>query len=107
MVIQEASRKVKPPLQYSILWVVTVTSTGEVVHGLVSQDRQEKTRRLIEKLSIIEKNEGKRDGMGRERLESRRGFLVYVKRTYQYINPYLNGIYLTLHSWRPHRDRYG
>ena len=43
------------------------------------------------------------DGMNRVRLESIRGLLVYVSRTYQYMNPYLKGLHLTLDRCRPHR----
>ena len=50
-------------------WAKTVTATGEGVHGLLSQDLWEKTRRLIEELSIMEKKEGERDGMERARME--------------------------------------
>jgi hypothetical protein len=37
-------------------------------------------------------------------LESYRGFLIYISRTYPAITPYLKGIHLTLDSWRPWRD---
>jgi len=37
-------------------------------------------------------------------LESYRGFLVYISRTYPFITPYLKGIHLTLDSWRPWRN---
>jgi hypothetical protein len=37
-------------------------------------------------------------------LESYRGFLMYISRTYPAITPYLKGIHLTLDSWRPWRD---
>ena len=39
---------------------------------------------------------GGRYGMSRERMESIRGFLVYVSRTYRYMTPYSKGVYLTL-----------
>jgi hypothetical protein len=37
-------------------------------------------------------------------LESYKGFLIYISRTYPSITPYLKGIYITLDSWRPWRD---
>jgi hypothetical protein len=37
-------------------------------------------------------------------LESYRGFLVYISRTYPSITPYLKGIHRTLDSWRPWRS---
>jgi hypothetical protein len=36
-------------------------------------------------------------------LESYRGFLIYLCRTYPSISPYLKGIHLSLDSWRPWR----
>lgn len=36
-------------------------------------------------------------------LESYRGYLIYIGRTYPAIVPYLKGIHLTLDSWRPWR----
>ena len=41
------------------------------------------------------------------RMDSIRGFLVYVSRTYRYMTPYLEGVNLTLYSWRPYRDEEG
>jgi hypothetical protein len=35
------------------------------------------------------------------------GFMVYVSMTYTSLIPYLKGIYLTLNSWRPDRDKEG
>ena len=68
LVIQYAYRKLKPPLQAPRPWSGTVTATGEVVCGLVSQYWWDKTQRLIEELSTMDKNEGYRDGMDMERL---------------------------------------
>ena len=42
-----------------------------------------------------------------KKLESARGFLVYVAGTFKAMIPYLKGIHLTLDSWREHRDREG
>jgi hypothetical protein len=33
--------------------------------------------------------------------------MVYVSMTYTSLIPYLKGIYLTLNSWRPDRDKEG
>ena len=46
-----------------------------------------------------------RYGMSRERMDSIRGFLVYVSSTYKYMTPYLKGVNLTLDSWIPFRDK--
>ena len=40
-------------------------------------------------------------------MELIRGFLVYVARMYQDINPYIKGLHLTLYIWRPFRDNEG
>ena len=32
-----------------------------------------------------------------------RGFLIYVVRTYKWLNPYIKGLHLTIDSWRPGR----
>ena len=40
-------------------------------------------------------------------MESIRGLLVYVARTYRDMNPYLKRMHLTLDSWRPYRDKDG
>ena len=45
--IQYASIKVQPPSQVPVPWDGTVTNTKGGVHGLVSQERCDKTQRLI------------------------------------------------------------
>jgi hypothetical protein len=45
--------------------------------------------------------------LGFKDLEKKRGFLIYVTRTYPSMVPYLKGIHQTLDSWRPHRDKEG
>ncbi len=42
-----------------------------------------------------------------KKLESERGSLVYVMRTYPAMKPYLRGIHATLDSWHPDRDKDG
>lgn len=44
------------------------------------------------------------DTIDHKTLESHRGFLIYISRTYLAITPYLKGIHLTLDSWRPWRS---
>ena len=50
--------------------------------------------------------EGRYD-ISRSRMDYIRGFSVYVYNTYRYMNPYLNGVYLTVESWKPYRDAEG
>ena len=42
--------------------------------------------------------------MPRVRMESIIGFLVYLSRTYRYMNSYLKEVRMTLGSWGPYRD---
>ena len=49
----------------------------------------------------------KQEGLNRELLEKKRGFLIYVGLTYPMLVPYFKGIHLTLESWRDHRDEDG
>jgi len=43
------------------------------------------------------------DSLEHKKLESYRGYLIYIARTYPMITLYLKGIHLTLDSWRPWR----
>ena len=45
--------------------------------------------------------------MSRARMDSIRGFLVYVYRTYMDMIPYLKGVHLSLDIWRLYRDEKG
>jgi len=49
----------------------------------------------------------KRDCLPLARLLQIRGFLMYVVRTYPWINPYMKGLHLTIDSWRPFRGADG
>ena len=52
--------------------------------------------RLI--VEMVEMEQEVSEGMHWARMESIRGFLVYVYRTYKDVNPYLKGVNLTLDS---------
>ena len=45
--------------------------------------------------------------MSISRMESIRGFLVYVSITYRYMNSYLEGVNLMLDSWSSYMDEEG
>jgi hypothetical protein len=45
--------------------------------------------------------------LDRKKLESARGFLVYVGRTYTTMLPYLKGVHLSIDSWWAHQDNEG
>jgi hypothetical protein len=78
---------------------------------MATQERWEKTQRKLD--WIHRAASGERGGdiavecpaeiIPHKPLESIRGFLVYVARTYTALVPYLKGIHLTLDSWRVNR----
>jgi hypothetical protein len=66
----------------------------------VTADKWNKARGHIQHLLKIAESTNLFDY---KELESIRGFLIYVARTYPAFTPYLKGIHLTLDSWRPGR----
>ena len=98
--VQDASRKRTSPSLTPGPWAGTVTHTEDGrVSGMVLQEKWEKTKRLIaEMLEMVSQ-----DNFPLARLLQIRGFLMYVVRTYPWINPYMKGLHLTIDSWRPLR----
>ena len=98
--VQDASRKRTSPSLTPGPWAGTVTHTEDGrICGMVSQEKWEKTKRLItEMLEMVSQ-----DYYPLARLLQIRGFLMYVVRTYPWINPYMKGMHLTIDSWRPLR----
>ena len=82
-----------------------MTHTKEGVCGLVSHDRWDKVKRLIQVLVDMEDKE--EAGLDRDKMESTGLFLVYVDRKYRDMNPYLKGLHLTVDIWKPFRDNEG
>ena len=70
---------------------------------MVSQEKWEKTQSLIGEMSEMMAQ----DHYPLARLLQIRGFLMYVVRTYSWINPYMKGLHLTIDSWRPFRGTDG
>ena len=66
---------------------------------MVSQEIWDKTWRLVAELVVMER-EG-RYGMSRSRMESIRGFMIYVSSRYREMTPYLKGYHLTMDRCRP------
>jgi len=100
--IQIATRKTRPPSTSPGPWAGSVISTQKEGIGVrISQDKWAKTKALLQHtLDLI-------DGQGPiplKILESYRGSLVYVQRTYPSITPYLKEYHLTIDLWRPDRD---
>jgi hypothetical protein len=82
---------------------------------MVTQERWDKTK--VKLKWIAHRMSGERGGdipvecpmdeLPHKTLESIRGFLVYVARTYSTMVPYLNDIHLTLDFWRAGRGKDG
>ena len=85
-------------------WAGTVTHTaGGHVLGMISQMKWDKTKLLIAEFGgMIPKGT-----LPLQRLLEIQGFLMYVARTYTWLNPYIKGLYLTVDSWRPGRAEDG
>jgi hypothetical protein len=98
--VQDASRKRTTPTHTPGPWAGTVTHTdaGEVI-GMVLQEKWDRTKALIQELSDLLAN----PPLPLHRLLQIRGFLIYVVRTYKWLNPYIKGLHLTIDSWRPGR----
>ena len=125
--LQDAARKRREPSQSPGAWSgATVVMTADQVFQSVTQERWVKTQTLIRwiagsiglkdavssrLLSDTDKSSmvgaTSQSPINHKRLESARGFLVYVANTFKAMVPYLKGIHLTLDSWRNHRDQEG
>jgi hypothetical protein len=95
--LQAAARKRRPPARKPGAWA------GSVVHAsmtevtkLVSQECWDKTRQWI--FWMRDYTEDSDADIPHTELESCRGFLVYVTRTYGAMVPYLKGVHHTLDS---------
>jgi len=70
---------------------------------MVSKEKWQKTQALVRELEEMLE----RDLLPLQRLLEIRGFLIYVVRTYSWLNPYIKGLHLTVDSWRPGREASG
>jgi len=109
--LQDAARKRRGPSQEPGAWSGSVIrTTNDEVAVLVSQEKWEKGQAYVSELRDMwaagENQEGVRRG-DRKRLETIRGFLQYLTKTYPSVTPYLKGIHLSVDGWRPDRDRDG
>jgi hypothetical protein len=123
--LQDAARKRRPQSQRPGAWAgATIAADGKRVTKGVTQERwdklQYKIRWIANQLGLSddytpkvfencsqgseETPEGKIHFKTTEQFV---GFMVYVSMTYTSLIPYLKGIYLTLNSWRPDRDKEG
>jgi hypothetical protein len=101
--IQDAARKRRKASQTPGAWAGAVVSTdGEGVYVSASQEKWDKAKGMIDATMAESKDA---DGwLDRKLLERRRGFLLYVTRTYPSMVPYLKGFHLTLDGWRGGRS---
>ena len=90
--LQDAARKRRPPSLEAGAWAGSVVHTNGQVVTMTTQEKWNKMRLIIGWLDEQVKG-GK--NIDHKILESFRGFLVYVVRTYPFMNPYLKGF--TLH----------
>jgi hypothetical protein len=107
--IQDAARKRRGPSKEPGAWAGSVahTSNGELV-VMTSQEKWDKTQGILGWLQEqYARGGGGNPIIHRKTLESHRGFLIYIARTYPAMVPYLKGIHGTLDSWRGGRDRNG
>jgi hypothetical protein len=82
-----------------------VESTDEGVYVTISQEKWDNSRRYFG--NIIAEMFSSNGLLNFKALEKKRGFLIYVTRTYPSMVSYLKGIHQTLDSWRPNRDKDG
>ncbi|KAL3777810.1 hypothetical protein ACHAW5_001788 [Stephanodiscus triporus] len=66
---------------------------------MVSQEKWDKMKRLIDELGEMVT----RGPLPLQRMLEIRGFLMYVVRTYTWMNPYIKGMHNTIDSWREGR----
>ena len=105
--VQDASRKRREASQgeNGAAWAGSIASvTDENVYVRVSQEKWDKMKLYLRE--TVADLEGS-DQLVRKSLETRRGFLNYVTRTYPEMTPYLKGFHLTIDGWRPDRDGEG
>lgn len=115
--IQDAARKRRPPTKRPGAWegsMVYLDSNNVGVY--VSHEKWKKVKDHLSwineqvrrcRTGLTSKLKITNWGINHKELERRRGFLVYVSRTYPSITPYLKGIHHTLDSWREGRDSDG
>ena len=106
---QSADRKYRPPSQEPGPWCGSFLRVyNGSVWVYVSKDKWIKGKRFVDRwLEELLDESNSEQLLEFKDLESGRGFLVYLGRSYPSIVPYLKGIHLTLDSWRKHRDKEG
>jgi hypothetical protein len=96
---QKGSSKMTGPWAGSMIFL----HEGGGVRILVTQDKWDEMKRLLEALVVLDESEW----LDFKSLESVRGFLIFVYRTYRPVIPFLLGIHHMLDSWRPNQGEDG
>ena len=105
--MQDAPRKFRPPSQlYAGAWTGTIFKISpSTISKSVSQEKWDKGRAIVAAMSErCRSTADSRPVLNRKELERETGFLNHLAMTFEVINPYLKGFYLTLNSWRTHTD---
>jgi hypothetical protein len=93
--IQDASRKRTSPTETPGTWAGTVThTTGGSLVGMVSQEKWDKTKALLRKLTDM----FAKGPLTLQRMMEIWFFLMYVVWTYPWLNPYMKGMHLMVDS---------
>jgi hypothetical protein len=103
--IQDALRKRTLPSQRPGIWTGTLAQTPpEAVLVSCTQEKWTRARAYVKEMRDIVAQ-----GLpfAHKELERKRGFLIYVTRTYPSLVPFLKGIHFTLDSWQTGRDQDG
>jgi len=103
--IQDALRKRPLPSQRPGIWTGTLAQTPpEAVLVSCTQEKWTRARAYVKEMRDIVAQ-----GLpfAHKELERKRGFLIYVTRTYPSLVPFLKGIHFTLDSWQTGRDQDG
>jgi hypothetical protein len=97
--IQHAAIKQRGPSTTPGLWAGSMifSHQSDCVKALVTQEKWYKTKLLLAALTC---ELAEVDWLNFKSLESARGFMIYVSRTYRPMIPFLLGIHHTLDSWR-------
>jgi len=99
--IQDACRKRVLASQRAGAWAGSIChSDADQVTVRVTPDKWTKAKLQVQALLHLATTTNQFDY---KELESIRGFLIYVVRTYPAFNPFLKGLHLMLDSWRPGR----
>jgi hypothetical protein len=103
--IQMALRKWRPPSQDPGAWAGSLVSTEAMgVAVRISLEKWREIKKIVQDLIQLVEHGAP---LNLKELQSARGSLTYVQRTYPMITPYMKGFHLTIDSWRSGQTRDG